>query len=123
MQNKILQERREAFLQEIVNEALGSLGDSLLNTLEVTKVQCSKGKHDAKVFIESSSIDKAMQNKILQAFKKARPIIQEYILSATSWHTAPKITLVFDESLQIQNNLDKIFAQINAKSSNNENKE
>lgn len=79
MQNKILQERREAFLQEIVNEALGSLGDSLLNTLEVTKVQCSKGKHDAKVFIESSSIDKAMQNKILQAFKKARPIIQEYI--------------------------------------------
>lgn len=123
MQNKILQERREAFLQEIVNEALGSLGDSLLNTLEVTKVQCSKGKHDAKVFIESSSIDKAMQNKILQAFKKARPIIQEYILSATSWHIAPKITLVFDESLQIQNNLDKIFAQINAKSSNNENKE
>lgn len=110
--NKIMQERRESFLQEIVNEALGNLGDSMLNTLEVTRVQCSKGKHDAKVFVESSGIDKNMQGKILQAFKKARPIIQEYILNSTSWHNAPKLTLIFDESLQIQNNLDKIFAEI-----------
>lgn len=113
MQNKIIQERRESFLQEVVNEALGSLGDSMLNTLEVTRVQCSKGKHDAKVFIESSGIDKDMQAKILQAFKKARPIIQEYILNVTAWHSAPKLTLIFDESLQIQNNLDRIFATIN----------
>lgn len=113
MQNKIIQERRESFLQEVVNEALGSLGDSLLNTLEVTKVQCSKGKYDAKVFIESSSLDKDMQAKISHAFKKARPIIQEYILNVTAWHNAPKLTLEFDDSLKIQNNLDKIFAEIN----------
>ncbi|GAB0172937.1 30S ribosome-binding factor RbfA [Helicobacter trogontum] len=121
MQNKItqgnvMQERREAFLHEIINEALGSLGDSMLNTLEVTRVQCSRGKHDAKIFIESSNIDKDMQTKILQAFKKARPIVQEYILSTTAWHSAPKLTLVFDDSLQIQNNLDKIFAQIHNQS-------
>ncbi len=112
MHNKIIQERRESFLQEVVHEALGSLGDTTLNTLEVTRVQCSKGKYDAKIFIESSGIDKSQQAKILQAFKKARPIIQEYILNATAWHSVPKLTLVFDDSLQIQNNLDKIFAQI-----------
>lgn len=119
MQNKILQERREAFLQEVINEALGNLGDSLLNTLEVTKVQCSKGKHNAKVFIESSTIDKNMQTNILHAFKKASPIIQEYILNTTTWYSAPKLTLVFDDSLRMQNNLDKIFAKINAETSNN----
>lgn len=113
MQNKIIQERRESFLQEVINEALGNLGDSVLNTLEVTRVQCSKGKYDAKVFIESSDIDKDMQVKILHSFKKARPIIQEYILNATAWHNAPKLTLVFDDSLKIQNNLDRIFATIN----------
>lgn len=112
MQQKIMQERRESFLKEVVHEALGSLGDCLLNTLEVTHVQCSKGKHDAKIFVESSGIDSKEQEQIMRAFKRARPIIQEYILNATAWHSAPKLTLAFDSSLQIQNNLDKIFATI-----------
>ncbi len=113
MKSKIIQERRESFLREVISEALGSLQDDCLNSLEVTRVQCSKGKHNAKVFIESSDITKEEELQINNAFKKARPILQEYILNATAWYNAPQLTLEFDNSLQIQNNLDRIFSQIN----------
>ncbi len=119
MQHKIMQERRESFLKEIINESLGSMNDEVLNNLEVTRVQCSKGKYNAKVFIESSSISNEDKIKINSAFKKASPLIQEYILNMTTWHNAPKLTLEFDNSLQIQNNLDKIFAQINKNNKDN----
>lgn len=111
-QNEILQQRRESFLKEILNEALGNLKDERLNTLEVTRVECSKGKHDAKVFVESSDKDKTEKENIRQAFNRARPLIQDYILNATSWFNAPKLSLEFDESFAIQKRLDAIFTQI-----------
>ena len=106
----------KSFLKEILNEAFGNLQDSSLNTLEITRVQCSKGKYDAKIFIESSYMSDNEKKTVIQAFKKARPIIQEYVLNATSWHTSPKLSLEFDETLLIQNRLDAIFAQIHKKS-------
>ncbi|MWV62630.1 30S ribosome-binding factor RbfA [Helicobacter saguini] len=114
---KILQARKEAFLLEIISGAMTNLDDDRLNTLEIIAVKCSKGKHDAKIFVNASDITKQEQTQILNAFNKAKHLLKEYVLSATSWYHSPNFTLVFDDSLQIQNRLDDIFKQIHAKDS------
>lgn len=114
----IAQQRRESFLQEIIAEALGNLNDHRLNGLHVTMVKCSRGKHNAVVFIEASSMSKEDMQSILNAFNKARPLIQEYIRSVTTWHNCPKLSIEFDKSLQAQNNLDRIFSIIHAQKNN-----
>ncbi|RDU67085.1 30S ribosome-binding factor RbfA [Helicobacter didelphidarum] len=118
MQNRIIQERRESFLREILSEALGNLQDSRLNNLQVTRVECSKGKYDAKVFIEKGDLSLQEQEQIIRAFKKAKSIIGEYIVNVSGWHTAPKLSLRFDRELEMQNRLDKIFMQINDTTNN-----
>lgn len=119
MQNKskILQARKEAYLLEIISSAMANLDDDRLNALEILAVKCSKGKHDAKIFVNASDIDKQAQMQILNAFNKAKHLLKEYVLSATSWYHSPNFTLVFDNTLQIQNRLDDIFKQIHAKDS------
>lgn len=111
-QGKILQQRREAFLQEILSEALSILQDDRINSLEITHVKCSKGKHDAKIFINKNNLTQKEQQEIQNIFKKAKPILQEYVLAATSWYAAPNLSLEFDESFEVQTRLDKIFEQI-----------
>lgn len=59
-------ERLESNLLELLQEALASLNDSELNSLSVTKVECSKGKHHAYVFVFSQD------HKILSKLKKLR---------------------------------------------------
>lgn len=109
---QIARERRESFLKEILSEAFDSLQDSRLNTLEITHVECSKGRHNAKIFINNNDITSQDRKEILNIFKKAKPILKEYLLCATSWYSVPDLSIEFDDSFEKQNRLDKIFAQI-----------
>ncbi|STQ86622.1 30S ribosome-binding factor RbfA [Helicobacter muridarum] len=114
MQSRVIQQKREAFLKEIINEVFSSLHNEELNTLEIVDVRCSRGKYSAKIFIEASRLSKTQKQNIQKEFKRAKPFIQSSILHASKWFNAPKLILCFDSALQRQNKLDMIFAQISS---------
>lgn len=109
---QIQRERREAYLKEVLCGAFNSLENTHINALEITHVSCSKGKHNAKIYVNNENFSKTEINEIKNAFKKIQPFLKEYVLSATSWYHSPSFTLEFDDSLQAQNRLDEIFKQI-----------
>ncbi|MCE3047166.1 30S ribosome-binding factor RbfA [Helicobacter kayseriensis] len=111
MQNIKLQ-RSQSLLKELVTEALSTLNNPNLNSLSVTDVVCSRGKYNAEVFIESSSLTQSEKSLILRELKKAESVLREYILGSSGWFKCPRLTFKFDESLKSRNALDKIFEQI-----------
>ncbi len=108
----IKQKRAESLLLELLNEALSILSDSRLNSLCVVNVILSKGKYDAKVFLDSSSIPIDKQQEILKQLKAANGALKEYCLQATNWFRCPKLHFEFDNFLEQEQRIDFIFAQI-----------
>jgi len=51
-QEEIKRHRVESLLKEIIPEALATLDDPLLHGLLVTEVICSRGRSDAKVYLD-----------------------------------------------------------------------
>ena len=120
MNKTIKIQKTQALLQEVLTTALSELHDPLLHSLSVTKVLCSKGKYHAKVFIESSGLDKDQQNKILTHLNRAKSILREYVLSATGWFKCPDFSFVFDDELNTSKSLDALFEQIKNQRSGND---
>lgn len=112
MQKSIKLQRSQALLKELVSEALSSLSNPTLNVLSITDVVCSKGKHHAEIFIESSSLSSEDRVAILRDLKKAEGILREHVLNASGWFKAPKMSFKFDEALQSGNSLDRLFEKI-----------
>ncbi|WP_394959292.1 30S ribosome-binding factor RbfA [uncultured Helicobacter sp.] len=112
MDRNIKIQKTQALLQEILTTALSELNDPLLRPLSVTRVLCSKGKYHAKVFIESSTIDKEQQAKILSHLNRAKSILREYVLSASGWFKCPDFSFVLDDELSTSKSLDALFEQI-----------
>ena len=105
-------ERTQSLLKELIPTALANLNDTRLNALNVIEVKCSRGKYSAQVFLDCSSLDKQEQKEILNQLKKAKNLIKEYCLEETGWFRCPDFQFFFDESLEIENKLDKIFRTI-----------
>ena len=112
----IKKERTQSLLLELLSEALTSLGDSKLNSLSITEVVCSRGKHNAEVYVLIDSADKEEQKKILSSLNKAQSTLREYVLSASGWYRCPKFSFKVDETLGRANTLDRIFEQIRKES-------
>ena len=105
-------EHTQSLLKELIPTALGNLNDTRLNSLNVLEVKCSKGKYSAQVFLESSFFTKEEQKVILNQLKKAKNLIKEYCLEETGWFRCPDFQFSFDDSLERENRLDKIFHTI-----------
>ncbi len=112
-------ERTQSMLKELLIEAISTLNDNRINNVNVLDVLCSKGKYNAKVFIQAD-----LQNKqeVLGLLKKAEGILKEYILNNSGWFKCPHLQFIIDESLQRASDLDQIFKQINAESDKLESK-
>ena len=108
--------KTQSLLQEVLSTALSELNNPLINNLCVSRVECKKGKQHAKVFIESSGIEKDKREEILRALNKAKGILAQYTLSATSWFKCPEFSFVLDDSLSEAQSLEAIFAKIYAQS-------
>lgn len=109
--------KTQSLLQEVLSTALSELNNPLINSLCISKVECKKGKQHAKVFIESSGIEESQRQEILRALHKARGILAQYTLSATSWFKCPEFSFAFDDSLRQAQSLEAIFAKIHAQHS------
>jgi len=105
-------QRKESILVELLNEAFSTLNDSRLNSLQVLDVVCSKGASDAKVYLEKSILDKTEQKEALKLLKKANGLISRYCLESTGWYKVPRFTYTFDELLEKENKMEKLFEEI-----------
>jgi ribosome-binding factor A len=111
-QEEIKRHRVESVLKEIIPEALGGLDDSRINSLLVTDVVCSKGRSDAKVYLEPSFLTTKEQSEALKQLRKVSGYIQNQCKQMEGWFKAPRMTFEFDDQLEKISRIEELFEQI-----------
>ena len=104
--------RTESVLLELIPQALGAMNDKRLHDLNIIEVVCSRGKSDAKVYINPNEYSEQEKRDYLKLLRKARPIVETYCLKDQGWYRCPKFTFEFDEQLAKTQNLEDLFKQI-----------
>ncbi len=122
-QEEIKRHRVESVLKEIIPEALGTLDDSRINSLLVTDVVCSKGRSDAKVYLEPSFLNEKEQNEALKQLRAVAGYIQNQCKQTEGWFKAPRMTFEFDHQLEKISRIEELFKQIKTKTNNDNNEE
>ncbi len=112
MQKSIKLLRTESILKELLPEAMATLSDENLNNLSVIDVKCSRGKYDATVFLDPTFLTEDEKRYIISHLNKAQGYLQNYCKQAEGWYRAPKFSFRFDNSLDNQNSMDKLFKKI-----------
>jgi len=120
-QEEIKRHRVESVLKEIIPEALSSLEDSRINALTVTDVVCSKGRSDAKVYMDKSFLDAKEQGEALRQLRKVAGYIQNHCKQSEGWFKAPRFTFEFDEQPEYQSKMEDLFNQIASRNKGEEN--
>jgi len=69
-------QRKESILVELLNEALSTLNDQRLNSLQVLDVVCSRGASDAKVYLEKSILNEKEQKEVLNLIVEAKKVVK-----------------------------------------------
>lgn len=115
-------ERIQSLLKELIISALANLEDTRLNNLNVLEVKCSQGKYFAQVFLDPSFMTQDEKRVILHQLKKAKSLIREYCLEESGWFRCPDFNFVFDDSLEKEKRLDKIFKVLQVEKMKNEGK-
>jgi len=117
-QEEIKRHRVESILKEVIPEALATLDDERINSLLVTEVVCSKGRSDAKVYLDKSFLDEKEQNEALRQLRSVAGYIQNHCKQSEGWFRAPRLTFEFDEQLDKQKRMEELFAKISKKENN-----
>lgn len=108
----IKRERTQSILKELIPAALSTLNDVELASLCVTDVRCSKGRHDAEIFLDKMMFDEREQNSILKRLKKVSTHLQRECASSEGWYKSPNFHFKFDDQLEKQNHIDSLFKKI-----------
>ena len=111
-QEEIKRHRVESVLKEIIPEALGTLDDPTINGLLVTDVVCSKGRSDAKVYLEPSFLDEKEQGEALRRLRKVAGFVQNHCKQTEGWFKAPRLTFEFDHQLEKISRMEELFKKI-----------
>jgi ribosome-binding factor A len=104
--------RTESLLAELIPEALGSLKDKRLHEVDIFEVKCSRGKSDAKVFLDPKELKEQEKRDYLKLLRKARPIIETYCLKDQGWYKCPTLTFEFDEQVEKSKKIEELFKKI-----------
>jgi len=104
--------RTESILKELIPEALSGLNDARLREIDVIDVSCSKGRDDAKVYLDPHSYSDEERRTFLKQLRKARPIIEEHCSRDQGWFRSPKFTFIFDDQIEKSKNIEDLFAKI-----------
>jgi ribosome-binding factor A len=111
-QEEIKRHRVESILKEIIPDALGTLDDERINGLGVTDVVCSKGRSDAKVYMDKSFLNEKEQGEALRQLRTVAGYIQNHCKQSEGLFKAPRFTFEFDEQLEKQSRMEELFKQI-----------
>lgn len=104
--------RTESLLLELIPEALGGLNDKRLHVLDIIDIKCSRGRSDAKVYINPAEYTEQEKRDYLKLLRNARPIVETFCMKDQGWYRSPKLTFEFDEQLKKSQKLDELFKQI-----------
>ena len=104
--------RTESLLVELIPEALTQLNDARLHGLSVIDVKCSRGRSDAKVYIDPSNYTDEERRTYMKQLCKARPIIEDFCLKGQGWYRCPKLTFEFDEQIKKSQTIEELFKKI-----------
>ncbi|MCK4737884.1 MAG: 30S ribosome-binding factor RbfA [Sulfurimonas sp.] len=104
--------RTESILLELIPEALGSLNDKRLHEIDVIEVKCSRGRSDAKVYLDPALLNEQEKRDYLKLLRKARPIVETFCLKDQGWFRSPKLAFEFDEQLKKSQNIEELFKRI-----------
>lgn len=104
--------RTESLLLELIPEAIGSLNDKRLHQLNIIDVKCSRGRSDAKVYIDPASYSEQEKNDFLKLLKNARPIIETFCMKEQGWFRSPNLIFEFDEQLKKAQKIEELFKKI-----------
>lgn len=122
-QEEIKRHRVESVLKEIIPEALGTLDDERINGLSVTDVICSKGRSDAKVYMDKSFLNDKEQGEALKQLRRVAGYIQNHCKQSEGWFKAPRFVFEFDAQPEHQSKMEDLFKQIANRKSNTNNSE
>jgi len=111
-QEEIKRHRVESVLREIIPEALGTLDDDRINSLSVTEVVCSKGRSDAKVYLDKSFLNDKEQGEALKQLRVVSGYISNHCKQSEGWFNAPRFTFEFDAQPEHQSKMEDLFRQI-----------
>ena len=120
---KIKNKRTESLLVELIPEALASLNDKRLHEIVVVDVQCSRGRSDAKVFLDAQSYTEKEKNTYLRLLRGAMTGIEAYIMQDQGWYRCPIMTFEYDTHFAQVAKMDSLFKQISKKPEETEDKE
>lgn len=104
--------RTESILKELIPEAISQLSDERLREVDVVDVHCSKGRSDAKVYLDPAAFTPEEQRILVKLLEKARPIIEEHCMREQGWFRSPKLAFVFDDTLERSKNIEALFSKI-----------
>lgn len=116
-QEEIKRHRVESVLKEIIPEALATLDDERINGLSVTDVVCSKGRSDAKVYLEKSFLNEKEQGEALRQLRVVAGFIQNHCKQSEGWFKAPRFVFEFDDQLENVSRMEELFKQIGSRNS------
>lgn len=122
-QEEIKRHRVESVLKELLPEAFSTLSDERINSLAVTDVKCSKGRSNAKVYLDKSFLNEKEQGEALRQLRKVGAYLQNHCKQSEGWFKAPIFTFEFDDQLEEVTRIEDLFKQIADRNSKREDKE
>jgi ribosome-binding factor A len=109
---EIKRKRLESRLVELIPEALATMNDNRINGLTVTEVVCSRGRYDAKVYLDKSYLNEQEQAQALKQLRIVSNYLSTYIRDSEGWFKSPKFTFEFDDQLEKISHMEALFEEI-----------
>jgi len=111
-EEEIKRKRTESRLVELLPEAFSGMNDNRINALAVTAVVCSRGRYDAKVYLDKSYLTEKEQGEALKQLRAVSGYLSTYVRESEGWFKAPKFTFEFDTQLEQIANIEALFKEI-----------
>ncbi len=111
-EEEIKRKRTESRLVELIPEALSAMNDNRINGLSVTEVICSRGRYDAKVYLDKSYLTEKEQSEALKQLRVVSGYLSTYIRESEGWYKSPKFTFEFDTQLEEISKIENLFKEI-----------
>jgi len=111
-EEEIKRKRTESRLVELLPEAFAGMNDNRINALSVTAVICSRGRYDARVFLDKSYLTDKEQGEALRQLRTVSGYLSTYVRESEGWFKSPKFTFEFDSQLEQISKIDALFKEI-----------
>lgn len=121
-EEEIKRKRTESRLVELIPEALSTMNDNRINGLSVTEVVCSRGRYDAKVYLDKSYLTEQEQGEALKQLRVVSGFLSTYVRESEGWYKSPKFTFEFDNQLEDISRMEALFKEIGKRHNKGEDK-